>query len=314
MAKRPSIIGIHYSSYGDQWRNMLSQILDNEFEIRLWPDWGDLSEIDYAIAWKPPHGLLRDCINLKAVFSIGAGVDQLLMDPAFPRQIPLIRMTDDILSEGMAEYVTLAVLTLHRDLLKYLDLQKKAEWQQYEQRYPKDCKVGIMGLGKLGQASALALTPFGFQVSGWSRSKKHIEGVESFAGQEQLPAFLKALDYLVVLLPVTDETRGMINAQLLSMLPPGASMINGARGSLVDIESLKPMMDSGVLGHLWLDVHHMEPLPSDHWTWSHEMVVITPHIAAATLPRSASGLVANGILEMQAGKVPANVVDFDTGY
>lgn len=313
MKNRPVTIAIHYESYGKQWREMLAESLPG-FEIRLWPDWGDLATIDYAIAWTPPYGLLQKCSNLKAVFSIGAGVDQLLLDPDFPKHIPLVRMTDDVLADGMAEYVTLAVLALHRDLPAYLDLQQRAEWQPLAQRYARDQKVGIMGLGKLGQASALALQPFGFQMSGWSRSRKQLDGIESFAGAEEMAGFLKALDFLVVLLPVTDETRGMLNAELLSLLPKGASVINGARGSLVDIESLKPMVDDGSLGHLWLDVHHVEPLPRDHWTWRHPRVVVTPHIAAATLPRSASNLVVRGILQMEAGGLPADLVQFDKGY
>jgi len=313
MQKCPVIIAIHYTSYGAQWRDLLAERLTN-CEIRLWPDWGDLAEIDYAVAWTPPDGLLRQCENLKAVFSIGAGVDQLLADPDYPRNVPLIRMTDDILAEGMAEYVTLAVLTLHRDLLRYLDFQRTADWQPLPQRYPKDHKVGIMGFGKLGQAAALALKPFGFEISGWSRTPKQLAGVESFAGLEQLPDFLAPLDFLVVLLPLTDDTQGMVNADLLSSLPRGASVINAARGGLIDIETLKPLIDGGALGHLWLDVHHVEPLPADHWTWAHPNVVVTPHIAAATLPRTASNLVADGILQMEAGQMPANVVEFDKGY
>lgn len=313
MQGNPVTVAIHYSSYGAQWRDMLAERLVG-FEIRLWPDWGNLAEIDYAIAWTPPDGLLMRCENLKAVFSIGAGVDQLLADPDYPRHVPLIRMTDDVLAEGMAEYVTLAVLALHRDLLKYLELQKKSEWQPLAQRYPRDHTVGIMGLGKLGQAVALALRPFGFQLSGWSRTPKQLDGVKSFAGPGQLPEFLAPLDFLVVLLPLTDDTRGMVNADLLSSLPTGASVINAARGPLIDIETLKPLLDEGALGHLWLDVHHVEPLPTDHWTWAHPNVVVTPHIAAATLPGTASSMVAEGILQMESGQVPANIVKIDKGY
>ena len=313
MRSNPVTVAIHYSSYGAQWRDMLAERLAG-FEIRLWPEWGNLEEIDYAIAWTPPDGLLMRCENLKAVFSIGAGVDQLLADPDYPRHVPLIRMTDDVLAEGMAEYVTTAVMALHRDLLKYLDLQKRTVWQPLAQRYPGDHTVGIMGLGKLGQAAALALRPFGFQLSGWSRTPKQLDDVKSFAGPEQLPEFLAPLDFLVVLLPLTDDTRGMVNADLLASLPTGASVINAARGPLVDIETLKPMLDGGALGHLWLDVHHAEPLPADHWTWAHPDVVVTPHIAAATLPRTASNLVADGILQMEAGQMPANLVKFDKGY
>lgn len=313
MQSDPVTVAVHYSSYGAQWRDMLAERLAG-FEIRLWPEWGNLEEIDYAVAWTPPDGLLMRCENLKAVFSIGAGVDQLLADPDYPRHVPLIRMTDDVLAEGMAEYVTMAVLALHRDLLKYLDLQKRTVWQPLAQRYPGDHTVGIMGLGKLGQAAALALRPFGFQLSGWSRTPKQLDDVKSFAGPEQLREFLAPLDFLVVLLPLTDDTRGMVNADLLASLPTGASVINVARGPLVDIETLKPMLDGGALGHLWLDVHHAEPLPADHWTWAHPNVVVTPHIAAATLPRTASNLVADGILQMEAGQMPANLVKFDKGY
>lgn len=313
MRKNPLTIAIHYANYGAQWRDLLAERLP-DFEIRLWPEWGDLADIDYAVAWTPPDGLLRQCENLKAVFSIGAGVDQLLADPDYPKNVPLIRMTDDILAEGMAEYVTMAVLALHRDLLRYLEFQRAADWKPLPQRYPRDQRVGIMGFGKLGQAAALALKPFGFEISGWSRTAKQFAGVHSFAGPEQLSEFLAPLDILVVLLPLTDDTQGMVNADLVSSLPRGARVINAARGGLMDIETLKPLIDDGRLGHLWLDVHHVEPLPADHWTWVHPNVVVTPHIAAATLPRSASGLVADGIVQMEAGQMPVNVVEFDKGY
>ena len=311
--KNPVTVAIHYSSYGENWQSMLQEQLEG-FSVRLWPDWGDLDDVDYAVVWTPPHGLLQKCSNLKAIFCIGAGVDQLLVDPDFPRQIPLVRMTDAVLEEGMAEYITLAVLSLHRDLLKYLSFQGKGDWHPLAQRFPKDQNVGIMGLGNLGMAANSALQPFGFQMSGWSRSKKQIEHMTTYAGMETLPNFLKTLDILIVLLPLTDETRGILNAETLSLLPEGANVINAARGALLEIEDARQLLDQGLLGYLWLDVHHVEPLSQDHWTWSHPRVVITPHIAAATLPGSASNFVATNILRMEQGSMPSNVVEISAGY
>jgi glyoxylate/hydroxypyruvate reductase A len=311
--KRSPVLALHYGGPSEKWVELLQQMLPDA-DIRNWPEWGDLDEIDYAATWKPPLGMLKSCSNLKAVFSLGAGVDQLLVDPDFPKSIPLVRMLDAGLEEGMAEYVTLAVLALHRDLPAYVSSQPKRQWRPLDQRPASDRRVGILGLGKLGCGAAAALSPFGFRLSGWSRTRKQIEGIDCFAGDEELPAFLAAVDYLVVLVPLTEETRGLLDGIRLSMLPKGAAIINAARGAVLQIEEAYPLLESGHLSHLWLDVHHIEPLPQDHWSWTHDKVTVTPHIAASSLPETACRLIVSGIKDFESGRQPANIVDVEKGY
>lgn len=310
---KPPIVALHAGGSSEKWGRLFKEAMP-EAEVRNWPEWGNRDEIDYAVAWKPPFGLLKSCTNLKAVFSLGAGVDQLITDPDFPRHLPLVRMIDSGLEEGMAEFVTLAVLSIHRDLPAYRLSQNSREWEPLEQRLTRDSRVGILGLGKLGTGVATALSPFGFKLSGWSRSPKVVDGIECYTGEEELPAFLSNVDYLVVLLPLTDETRGLLDGIRLAMLPKGAAVVNVARGPILQIEEALPLLQNGHLSHLWLDVHHVEPLPQDHWSWAHDKVTITPHVAAATLPETACGIIVSGIREFEQGREPANIVDLSKGY
>jgi len=307
------VIAIAYKNHGEAWTEMMQDHFPMA-DIRNWPDWGELSEIDYAVAWRVPDGVLASCPNLKAIFSIGAGVDQLLKDPEFPKDIPLIRMVDEGLTKGMAEYAVMAVLALHRDLPAYQAQQRERRWQNLTQIQGCDRRVGIMGLGQLGGRVVEHLRPFEFQLSGWSRTRKDIDGMTCFAGLPELETFLGECDILLILLPLTEATRGLIDETAFAMLPKGACVINGARGSILNIEDARPFLQSGHLKHLWLDVHFREPLPEDHWSWGHDNITITPHIGAVTLPETASFIVAEGIKTFEATGTAPHIVDLERGY
>ncbi|AUN33401.1 2-hydroxyacid dehydrogenase [Niveispirillum cyanobacteriorum] len=283
-------------------------------DIRLWPDTGDKAEIDYALVWKQPAGILSDLPNLKVIFSLGAGVEHVLTDTTLPADIPLVRMVDPTLVTGMVEFVVMQVLHYHRSMPDYAAQQRAGIWKQLPQLLPSERRIGILGMGELGAACAKALTGFGFDVAGWSRTAKDVPGVRGFAGREQLDAFLAQTDILVCLLPLTDQTRGILNRRTLSALPRGSYLINAARGGHLVEDDLIPLLDAGHLSAATLDVFAVEPLPVSHPFWTHPKITLVPHAAALTHPGTASRIVAANIDRHRRGEPLHNVVDRTRGY
>lgn len=299
----------------DPWRGAVAKHLP---DATLWV-WGeddvDLAAVDYALTWHPEPGLLARLPNLKAIFNLGAGVDALLQDATLPRTVPIVRLVDPRLASGMTEYVVHWVLHFHRDMPLYARQQAANNWTQHENADTAKRRVGILGLGELGQAAAHALLMLGFEsIAGWSRSHKHLPGIDSFAGIDELDAFLARTEILVCLLPNTQATQGILNKDTLAKLPCGAFVINGGRGSAVVDADLIAALHSGHLAGAALDVFNDEPLPADSPYWAMDTVFITPHIASLTTPDSAARVIAEGIDALEHGRTPANVVDLDQGY
>jgi len=297
----------------DLWRQALRRQIP-DIEVRAWPDVGDPTEIDYALVWRPPPGFLGDLPRLKAVFSLGAGVDHLAGEGVVPPGLPVVRMVDDGLTRGMTEYVVMQVLSHHRRMIDYRIQQARREWKELPPRSAASRVVGILGLGVLGGEAARALVSLGFDVRGWSRSPKAVAGVRSFAGAEALDAFLAETEILVCLLPLTDETRGILNAALFAKLPKGASLINVGRGGHLMEDDLIPALDAGQLDSATLDVFTEEPLAQDHPFWGHPRIVMTPHVASITDPETGSIALAENLRRMESGLPPLNVVDPGRGY
>lgn len=282
--------------------------------VRVWPDIGNADEIDYALVWKQPKGILNGLPNLTVIFSLGAGVEHVLLDETLPAHIPLVRMVDPTLVTGMVEFVVMQVLHYHRHMPTYAAQQRAGIWRQLPQSLPSERRIGLLGLGELGSASARALTGFGFDVLGWSRLEKHLPGVRGFSGANGLDIFLAQTDILVCLLPLTDETRGILNQDTLSRLPRGSHLINAARGGHLVEDDLIPLLDSGHLAGATLDVFAVEPLPGDHPFWTHPSITLVPHAAALTHPVTASRIIAANMNRFQAGEALHNVVDRGRGY
>lgn len=297
----------------ERWTAHLRKFLP-DLDIRSTVDTATASDIAYCVAWKPAPGALRKLPNLKIVFSMGAGVDGIIADPTYPRHIPLARVVDDTLAQAMSEYVVLSVLYWHRRLHDFIDLQREKKWRQLAAPRAPDVRVGILGFGVLGQAAATALSALNYRLSGWSATPKHVEGVKTFHGQEQLQPFLAQSDILVCLLPLTDQTRGILNATTFSALPRDACVVNAARGGHVVEDDLIRALDSGHLRGAMLDVFSAEPLPASSPLWSHPKIVMTAHSAAFTDPESFMRQVANTIRRMDEGLPPENLVDFARGY
>jgi glyoxylate/hydroxypyruvate reductase A len=291
--------------------------INPQLDIRIYPDQATpAQDMHYAVVWRPPHGALKSFPNLKCVFALGAGVDAIVGDPDYPRHVPLSRMIDDTLTQAMTEYVVLHVLYNHRRQRDFEALQRLSKWRYLSVKRAEDVRVGIMGLGVLGQDAARALRPLGYQLAGWSQTPKSVPGVESFAGAQGLTPFLLRTDILVCLLPLTPETRGILNRGTLSQLPKGASLINVARGGHMVAEDILGLLDEGHLSGASLDVFDPEPLPPESPFWMHPRVTVTPHAAAATDPRAIARHVVSTIEAMERGEPPSarHLVDLARGY
>lgn len=275
-------------------------------------------DIHYVFAWKPQPDAFEGLANLKAIFSLGAGVDALLAHPALP-DVPIVRFVDDELTQCMSDYIIAQVMMHQRLFTRYAAHQKARVWSQLYPPAASEITVGIMGLGVLGQDAAQKLKVIGFDVAGWSRSAKTIAGVTTFAGEETLDAFLAGTDILACLLPLTPETRGILNYETFKKLRRGKLiggpvLINAARGGHQKEADIVRALGDGTLAAASLDVFEVEPLPKDSPLWGIDTCFITPHIAAISNERSGVTYFANMLKSHAAGEPLRNVVDRAKGY
>jgi len=284
-----------------------------DLDFRVWPDCGNLDEIEYLIAWQAPPELLAALPRLKVLFSSGAGIDHVDLSTV-PAHVPIVRMVEPGIIDGMVEYVSLAVLALHRDFFDYVAAKAKRTWDPLEVPPASARTIGVMGLGVLGQAVLEQLASYGFRQRGWNRSPRDIDGVEIFAGVEQLQPFLAGCDILICLLPLTSDTKGILNTRLFSALPSGAALINVGRGPHLVNEDLLDALNSGQLSRAILDVTDPEPLPREHLLWSHPRVFLTPHVASMTQPETAAPILLENLRRHQRGQPLQNVIDRARGY
>ena len=302
----------------ERWKSRFDEVCKDR-RVLLLPDAAfDPAEVHYAAVWKPAQGELAAFPNLRVIFNLGAGVDALMADSSLPK-VPLVRVAVADLTDRMAEYVVLHVLRHHRQELYLRACQREKRWQPRFQWPASAISVGIMGLGTLGTNAAEVLRRLGFRVSGWSRSPRQIDGIACFHGKAQLETFLRRTDVLVCLLPLTPDTRHILNRELFASLnrnsPMGAPvLINAGRGGLQAEADILECLDDGTLGAASLDVFATEPLPPDGPFWTHPKVVLTPHNAADTDPDEISKYVAHQIQRFEAGGQLENVVDPVRGY
>jgi glyoxylate/hydroxypyruvate reductase len=301
-----------------RWKKRFDEVCADRRVLQLPGAKFDPAEVFYAAVWKPSPGELAAFANLKVIFNLGAGVDALMADKTLP-DVPLVRVSVDDLTDRMAEYVALHVLMHHRQDLYLRQSQREQRWQPKYQWPASAVSVGILGLGVLGTNAAEVLRRIGFRLAGWSRSAKKVEGIDCFCGASELDAFLGQTDILVSLLPLTPDTRGILNRALFAKLrrngPLGAPVIiNAGRGGLQNEADILACLDDGTLGGASLDVFVDEPLPTKSRFWIHPKVVLTPHNAADTDADEISKYVARQIARFEAGDRLENVVDRRRGY
>ena len=287
----------------EEWATHFAELAP-ALTVRFWDDAAP-DEVDYAVVWDPEPGRLAAMPRLRCIFGAGAGVDLITRDPAFPRHIPLIRMTPAGAAQRMGDYVCWAAPPL---------AQARSAWEDFACASAPDVRVGIMGLGVMGARSAAMLQGLGFPVHGWSRSDKRLPGVTDFVGDAALPDFLAVTDLLVCLLPDTPATAGILNAALFAQLPRRALVINAGRGRQQVLPDILSALDDGTLGGAVLDVFEPEPLAADNPAWAHPLLTITPHVASLPPRRERAAWVAHCIAGIEAGQWPEKRYDPELGY
>jgi len=300
-----------------RWAERLAEALAPYRVVRRGDDF-DPAEIHYIFVWKPAPDAFEGLVNLKAVLSLGAGVDALLAHPNLP-DVPVVRFVDDDLSQRMSDYVVAHVTMHHRLYTRFRADQKAHRWSQLYPPAAAQTTVGIMGLGVLGQDAARRLGALGFTLRGWSRTPKSIDNVETFAGEDSFDAFLSGTDILVNLLPLTSETRGILNYDTFARLrrgrlDGGPVIVNAARGGHQKEADIVKALGDGTLGAASLDVFEVEPLPSESPLWDLENCYITPHIAAISNTQTGVAYFSRVIRDHEAGKPLINTVDRSRGY
>src|SRR5882672_387364 len=298
---------------GVLWEKVLEAGL-GPLDFRRLYSLGDKADIEVALAWKPASGLLASFPNLKLIVSLGMGVDHLLSDDKLPAGVPITRIMDDGLIGQMSEYALYWALRHHRDIDKYAASQRAKQWKVEDFVDTIHRRIGILGLGTIGQDTAKKFAALGFPTAGWSRTTKNLPGIETFHGDDGFAKFLARTDILIDVLPLTRDTQGLLDAKVFAALPGGAYFINMGRGGHVVDEALLAALESGHLSGAVLDVFNQEPLPADHPYWTHPRVHVTPHIAGATNPRTASPGIIENIKRLRDGRALINTVDAKTGY
>lgn len=298
-----------------EWRACFAELAP-QLDVRWWDDPSvDPAAVRYVLVWDPEPGRLAKLPNLKLILGSAAGIDPILRDPELPRHLPIVRMGGAMVAQRMADYVAWAALTLLREGRRIAIAQAERRWDFFDPPAGSDEKrAGILGLGNLGTRAAEVLRDIGFRTAGWSRTRKSIPGVESYAGDAELPAFLARTDILVCLLPATEQTRGILSWPLFRQLPRGAGLVNAARGVQQDLGHILEALDEGQLSGAVLDVFEPEPLPAEHPAWTHPKVTITAHIASAATRFERARHVARAIAAFEAGEKLPNLYDPVRGY
>ena len=294
----------------------LSEALENidpNLEVDIWPKVKNKDRVTFAVAWNHPKNVLGNYPNLKAVSSLGAGVNHLLNDESLPENVKLARLITPSLKNEMAEYVLQAVLAYRHHTTRYADQKREAFWDKHKLIPKEDSVVGILGFGEMGSSVADLLMLNGYKVNTWSRSKKDYEGISSYS-KDELNEFLNNTNILICTLPLTVETQGILDLELFKKLKNPAYLINAGRGQHLIEEDLIYAIDTGVLAGAWLDVFEEEPLPSNHLFWNRPKIMITPHIAAVTDSNEAAEQIIENYKRSLSGMEMVNSVDRKKGY
>ena len=298
----------------DVWSNGLKETMP-EMDVRVYPDEGDVNEVEYAVVWKHPRGILNKYPNLKAILSLGAGVDHIISDPELPEGLPIVRLVDKKLTHEMCLHSLHWVLHFHSDQYLYRIQQQSREWIQQSSVQSEDRTIGIMGLGNIGKAIGDSLINLDFKVVGWgARPKESLGGIEYYCGHEQLADFLSQTDVLINVLPLTEDTKNILTKIELAFLPKESFIINIGRGGIINESDLLTSLDSGHITAVALDVFAQEPLPENNSLWDHPSVYVTPHIAGQSNPGSAAQTIADNIRLIEKGETPYPIYSHSSGY
>ena len=296
------------------WSNGLQKAMP-EMDIKVYPDDGDVNEVEFAVVWKHPRGILKKYPNLKAILSLGAGVDHIISDPELPEEIPIVRLVDKKLTHEMCLHALHWVLHFHSDQYLYRSQQLKRQWIQQSSIQTEDRTIGIMGLGNIGRSIGELLVTQSFNVIGWGANQKSsLTDIKYYYGQDQLSDFLGRTNILINVLPLTSDTTNIITKKELRLLPKNSFIINIGRGGIINEEDLLTLLNDRHIKAAALDVFTQEPLPENNSLWGHPSVYITPHIAGQSNPSSAGQTISENIYRIQKGELPYPIYSRTNGY
>lgn len=297
----------------EPWIRGFAQSLP-QAEVVVWREGETYAPCDYAVLFAPPPAMIADLQHVRAIFLTGAGADDILKVAHLLPPVPIVRLGDAGMADQMAEYVAYAVLRYFRRFDDYEAQAREKVWKQLPQYERTDFTIGVLGTGVLGKRVLDSLATFGFPLRGWSRTPKQLDGVRCFSGSVELDDFLRGTRVLVCMLPLTPDTAGLLNRERLTLLAPGAYVINVARGGHVVDDDLLALVQSGHIAGTMLDVFHSEPLPATHPFWSEPRISITPHAAALTLPGPSAAQIAGKIHALELGETVDDLLDVQRGY
>ena len=296
------------------WSNGLQKAMP-EMDIKVYPDDGDVNEVEFAVVWKHPRGILKKYPNLKAILSLGAGVDHIISDPDLPEGLPIIRLVDKKLTHEMCLHSLHWVFHFHSDQYLYRSQQLKRQWIQQSSIQTEDRTIGIMGLGNIGRSIGELLVTQSFNVIGWGANQKSsLTDIKYYYGQDQLSDFLGRTNILINVLPLTSDTTNIITKKELRLLPKNSFIINIGRGGIINEDDLLTLLSDGHIKAAALDVFTQEPLPENNSLWDHPSVYITPHIAGQSNPNSAGQTISENIYRIQKGELPYPIYSRTNGY
>ena len=296
------------------WSNGLQKAMP-EMDIKVYPDDGDVNEVEFAVVWKHPRGILKKYPNLKAILSLGAGVDHIISDPDLPEGLPIIRLVDKKLTHEMCLHALHWVLHFHSDQYLYRSQQIKRQWIQQSSIQTEERTIGIMGLGNIGRSIGELLVTQSFNVIGWGANQKSsLTDIKYYYGQDQLSDFLGRTNILINVLPLTSDTTNIITKKELNLLPKDSFIINIGRGGIINEDDLLTLLSEGHIKAAALDVFAQEPLPENNSLWDHPSVYITPHIAGQSNPNSAGQTISENIYRIQKGELPYPIYSRANGY
>jgi glyoxylate/hydroxypyruvate reductase len=294
----------------DAWRVALAA---ENIELHRAGDIQTIDRVRQALVWKPPRGFFGRFPNLGLVVNLGAGVDALVGRDDLP-DVPITRLSDPKMARMMAGYVLFAVLRHARNIAAFERAQRERRWHYIHPRDPETISVGVLGLGELGLTAALECARQGFRVLGWSNSLKSVDGIETSAGPDALEAVLRGSDIVVCMLPQTERTRGILDAERLAQMKPGVAFVNVSRGSVVDEPALIDALRAGHVAEATLDVFATEPLAPESPLWTMDNVLITPHLASIALPASAARQIGENVRRLRRGEPLLGRIDPRRGY
>jgi glyoxylate/hydroxypyruvate reductase A len=309
---RPHIYFNSEMDSADEWREALASQFE-DFKFSVGDEVDDPESVDVAMVWTLPDGGLERFVNLRAILSLGAGINQL--DPQrLPKQVPLARLVDASLTRTMVDYAKAAVYRYHRRFHIFERQSRDRRWTYIPPTLTADTSVGVLGLGEIGREIAFAMRREGFSVCGWSRSPKQLENIETYTGHDGLTAMVGACAIVINVLPLTSETRHILSRELFAHFGDGTCLINLGRGTHLVEDDLLDAIDTGRVEGATLDVASIEPLPDAHPFWNHPNILITPHVAGGSIPMTAVVNIAANIRKAMAGERLSQQVDIERGY